>query len=112
MKCDNLKAFLAAVAITLSACGGDSSSSAPEGGESSAAEELSSSIEVSSTSENGDSGSGASDSRVTEGSSSSDKFTSAGSVNLMDTTKVTYSLKPFVGSTPTVKCSRHTSTRN
>ena len=97
MKCDNLKAFLAAVAITLSACGGDSSSSAPEGGESSAAEELSSSIEVSSTSENGDSGSGASDSRVTEGSSSSDKFTSAGSVNLMDTTKVTYSLKPFVG---------------
>ena len=97
MKCDNLKAFLAAVAITLSACGGDSSSSAPEGGESSAAEELSSSIEVSSTSENGDSGSGASDSRVTEGSSSSDKFTSAGSVNLMDTTKVTYTLKPFVG---------------
>lgn len=97
MKCDNLKAFLAAVAITLSACGGDSSSSAPEGGESSAAEDLSSSIEVSSTSENGDSGSGASDSRVTEGSSSSDKFTSAGSVNLMDATKVTYSLKPFVG---------------
>ena len=97
MKCDNLKAFLAAVAITLSACGGDSSSSASESGESSAAEELSSSIEVSSTSENGDSGSGASDSRVTEGSSSSDKFTSAGSVNLMDTTKVTYTLKPFVG---------------
>lgn len=97
MKHNNLKAFLAAVAITLSACGGDSSSSAPEGGESSAAEELSSSIEVSSTSENGDSGSGASDSRVTEGSSSSDKFTSAGSVNLMDTTKITYSLKPFPG---------------
>ena len=97
MKCDNLKAFLAAVAITLSACGGDSSSSAPEGGESSAAEDLSLSIEVSSTSENGDSGSGASDSRVTEGSSSSDKFTSAGSVNLMDTTKITYTLKPFAG---------------
>ncbi len=97
MKHNNLKAFLAAVAITLSACGGDSSSSASESGESSAAEDLSSSIEVSSTSENGDSGSGASDSRVTEGSSSSDKFTSAGSVNLMDTTKVTYTLKPFVG---------------
>lgn len=97
MKHDNLKAFLAAVSITLSACGGDSSSSGPEGGESSAAEDLSSSMEVSSSSENGDSGSGASDSRVTEGSSSSDKFISAGSVNLMDTTKITYSLKPFPG---------------
>lgn len=97
MKHNNFKAFLAAVAITLSACGGDSSSSASESGESSAAEDLSSSIEVSSTSENGDSGSGTSDSRVTEGSSSSDKFTSTGSVNLMDTTKVTYSLKPFPG---------------
>ncbi len=89
MKHNNLKAFLAAVAITLSACGGDSSSSGPEGGESSAAEELSSSMEVSSTSENGDSGSGAEMTSSNSGDS--------GSATIPDTTKVTYSLKPFVG---------------
>jgi hypothetical protein len=53
------KFFFVAAAALFVACGDDSSSSGPEGGESSAVEESSSSIEVSSSSVNGDSGSGA-----------------------------------------------------
>lgn len=87
----------------LIACGDDASSSALENTESSAIEESSSSdsvpsssvtlssssIEVSSSSVNGDSGSGA-------GMTSSNSGDS-GSATFSDTTKITYTLKPFDG---------------
>ncbi|MBO5530829.1 MAG: hypothetical protein J5977_00020 [Fibrobacter sp.] len=75
--------------VSLAACGDDGSSSGPEGGESSGAEESSSSAEVSSSSGNCDSGSGA-------GMTSSNSGDS-GSATFSDTTKITYSLKPFDG---------------
>ena len=68
----------AAAIFCLVACGDDGSSAAPEGGESSAVEESSSSAGVLSSSTNGDSGSGA-------GMTSS------------NTSKITYTLKPFDG---------------
>ena len=73
----------------LIACGDDASSAAPENTESSAVEEPNSSIEVSSSSVNGDSGSGA-------GMTSSNSGDS-GSATFSDTTKITYALKPFDG---------------
>ena len=83
------KFVLMAAAAMFVACGDDSSGSGPENTESSAVEESSSSIEVSSSSVNGDSGSGA-------GMTSSNSGDS-GSATFSDTTKITYSLKPFDG---------------
>ena len=82
-------ALMAAVALFV-ACGDDSSGSGPENTESSAVEESSSSIEVSSSSVNGDSGTGA-------GMTSSNSVDTSVTVKA-DTTKITYSLKPFDGS--------------
>lgn len=83
------KFVLMAAAAMFVACGDDSSGSGPENTESSAVEESSSSIEVSSSSVNGDSGTGA-------GMTSSNSGDS-GSATFSDTTKITYSLKPFDG---------------
>ena len=98
-------ALMAAVALFV-ACGDDSSGSGPENTESSAVEESSSSWTLSSPS----AGSGTIDSRETDSLSSSssseiasnssssrndEKDTSA--VHVADTTKITYSLKPFDG---------------
>ncbi|MBR2308838.1 MAG: hypothetical protein IKA48_16885 [Fibrobacter sp.] len=71
------------------ACGDDSSGSGPENTESSAVEELSSSIEVSSSSGNGDSGTEA-------GMTSSNSVNTSATVKA-DTTKIIYTLKPFDG---------------
>lgn len=84
-----VKILLMTAAVLFAACGDDSSGSGPENTESSGAEESSSSIEVSSSSVNGDSGSGA-------GMTSSNSGDS-GSATFSDTTKITYSLKPFDG---------------
>ncbi|MDD5943659.1 hypothetical protein [Fibrobacter sp.] len=84
-----LLAFFASLFALLVACGDDSSGSGPENTESSAVEESSSSIEVLSSSVNGDSGSGA-------GMTSSNSGDS-GSATFSDTTKITYTLKPFDG---------------
>ncbi|WP_294983598.1 hypothetical protein [uncultured Fibrobacter sp.] len=73
----------------LVACGDDSSGSGPENTESSAVEESNSSIEVSSSSVNGDSGLGAGMTSSSSGDS--------GSATFSDTTKITYTLKPFDG---------------
>ena len=73
----------------LAACGGDGSTSGPEGGESSGAEESSSSVEVSSSSGNGDSGSGA-------GMTSSNSTGSSATAK-EDSVKITYTLKRFDG---------------
>ncbi|MBR2212359.1 MAG: beta-galactosidase [Fibrobacter sp.] len=75
--------------ICLAGCGDDGSSSGPEGGESSGAEESSSSVEVLSSGGNGDSGSGA-------GMTSSNSVDSSATVKA-DTTKITYALKRFDG---------------
>lgn len=98
-------ALMAAVALFV-ACGDDGSSAAPENTESSAVEESSSSWTLSSPS----AGSGTIDSRETDSLSTSssseiasnssssrndEKDTSA--VHVVDTTKITYSLKPFDG---------------
>lgn len=84
-----LLAFFASLFALLVACGDDSSGSGPENTESSAVEESSSSIEVSSSSVNGDSGSGAGMTSSSSGDS--------GSATFSDTTKITYTLKPFDG---------------
>lgn len=84
-----LLAFFASLFALLVACGDDSSGSGPENTESSAVEESSSSIEVSSSSVNGDSGLGAGMTSSSSGDS--------GSATFSDTTKITYTLKPFDG---------------
>ena len=83
--------------ICLAGCGDNGSSSGPEGGESSVAEESSSSIEVSSSSVNGDSsfpeqGPG----QALAGMTSSNSGDSD-SATFSDTTKITYTLKRFDG---------------
>ena len=97
------KFFLMTAAALFIACGDDSSGSGPEGGESSAIEESSSSdsvpsssvtlssssAEFSSSSGNGDSGSGA-------GMTSSSIVDTSAAVK-GDTSKITYTLKPFDG---------------
>ena len=100
------KIALMTAVVLFAACGDDGSSAGPEDGESSAVEESSSSWTLSSPS----AGSGTIDSRVTDSLSSSsssgiatnssssrndEKDTSA--VPAADTTKITYSLKPFDG---------------
>ncbi|WP_298768465.1 beta-galactosidase [uncultured Fibrobacter sp.] len=103
MKCNDLKAFLAAVAIMLSACGDDGSSSGPEGGESSAVEESSSSdaapfssaVTPSSSAEVASSSSLLSSSSWSGAIGSSSADSSA--VPVADTSKITYALKPFDG---------------
>ncbi len=80
MKRNNFTGILAAVAITLSACGDDSGSSSPEAGESRPVEESSSSIEVISSSVNGDSGTGA---RMTSSSNGD-----SGSATIPDTSSM------------------------
>lgn len=84
-----LLAFFASLFALLVACGDDSSGSGPENTESSAVEESNSSIEVSSSSVNGDSGLGAGMTSSSSGDS--------GSATFSDTTKITYTLKPFDG---------------
>ena len=101
-----LLAFFASLFALLVACGDDSSGSGPENTESSAVKESSSSWTLSSPS----AGSGTIDSRVTERSSSSFLLTSSswsGAIGSSsadssaaikaDTTKITYTLKPFDG---------------
>ena len=75
--------------ICLAGCGDDGSSSGPEGGESSGAEESSSSVEVLSSGGNGDSGSGA-------GMTSSNSTGSSATAK-EDSVKITYTLKRFDG---------------
>ncbi|WP_073187347.1 hypothetical protein [Fibrobacter sp. UWP2] len=97
--------------ISLVACGDDGSSADPEGGESSAVEESSSSdtaqsssvlqssslAEISSSSENGDSGFPEQDpGQALAGMTSSSSADSSAAVK-GDTTKITYALKPFDG---------------
>ena len=97
--------------ISLVACGDDSSSSGPEGGESSAVEESGSSdaaqsssvlqssslAEISSSSENGDSGfPEQGPGQALAGMTSSSSADTSAAVK-GDTTKITYSLKPFDG---------------
>ena len=84
-----LLAFFASLFALLVACGDDSSGSGPENTESSAVEESNSSIEISSSSVNGDSGLGAGMTSSSSGDS--------GSATFSDTTKITYTLKPFDG---------------
>ena len=93
-----LLAFFASLFALLVACGDDSSGSGPENTESSAVEESSSSAEVASSSSLLTSSSltlSSSDSWVTEviGSSSADSSVAIKA----DTTKITYTLKPFDG---------------
>lgn len=83
------KFVLMVAAAMFVACGDDSSGSGPENTESSAVEELSSSIEVSSSSGNGDSGTEA-------GMTSSNSVNTSATVKA-DTTKIIYTLKPFDG---------------
>lgn len=83
------KFVLMAAAAMFVACGDDSSGSGPENTESSAVEESSSSIEVSSSCGNGDSGTEA-------GMTSSSNANSSVAIKA-DTTKITYALKPFDG---------------
>lgn len=97
------KIALMTAAVLFVACGDDSSGSGPENTESSAVEESSSSdaaqsssvlqssslAEISSSSVNGDSG--------TEAGMTSSNSGDSGSATFSDTTKITYSLKPFDG---------------
>ena len=81
----------------LAACGGDGSTSGPEGGESSVAEESSSSVEISSSSGNGDSGFPEQGPGQALAGMTSSNSGDSGSATFSDTTKITYTLKRFNG---------------
>lgn len=88
--------FASAVALFFTACGDDASSSGSEGGENSAVEESSSSDAVSSSSSTKKMSSSSSEIATSSSSSrNGEKDTSA--VLVADTTKITYTLKPFDG---------------
>ncbi len=93
------KIALMTAAVLFVACGDDGSSAGPEGGESSAVEESSSSDSVLSSSvvQSSSSADVLSSSSLADSSNISSCSTDTSAVLAADTTKITYSLKPFDG---------------
>ena len=102
MKRFALLGVLAFVAVGLIACGddGNSTSSVMPDSSSSVIPDLVGDLHSSSSSENGDSGSEAGMTSSNSADSSSSAATSSATVAISDTTKITYSLKPFDGPLP------------